>query len=334
MFQASCAEPPSKTELSRVHQKIREAFITPNPECNARLQYLNKKPGKMIRPLLFLLSYSLFANLEKEENLKSYSTVSSNLHLAAAVELIHMASLVHDDIIDDGTLRRGQPSLHLLTGKKKATLIGDFLMAQAFKLIIKHAPRKIPELMSRTTRNMCEGEAEQLERAFDFSLTENDYYRLNYKKTSCLLEACCEAGAIKTGISDKNLREALKLFGRNLGYAFQITDDIQDFTLETRDLGKPAGADLNQGIITLPLIYMVKRYGKRPLGQWVAGSDDKKKREKLTQLARESGALEYSREEVKRITREAGRSLQVFPPSSSRQQLFLLLFRLEKRVSR
>jgi len=314
------------TLLNQIHWKIHEALYSNNPEVYTLLRYLNRTKGKMVRPLLLLLCYRLSQN-------KKYEIPSSLLNIAAAIELIHAASLIHDDIIDQGILRRGQAALHIVAGEKKATLIGDILIANAFKLIQQNSTKEVLELMINTTRLMCEGETKQIERAYDYSLTVNDYYQINYKKTSCLLEACCLVGSITAGNCQQGRISALKQFGKNLGYAFQISDDILDITSTSNKMGKPEGSDLQKGLLTLPLIIMIKNYGWENISELLKKPCTKEQQAKILQIAEKSGALQYSRDQVEKLCNEAAQSLYLFPPSTARDHLFHMLYTLKERVS-
>jgi heptaprenyl diphosphate synthase len=178
------------------------------------------------------------------------------IDIAAAAELIHTASLIHDDIIDQADTRRGVSTLNSIQGNHTAVLAGDFLFATAFGLL---ANCRCPGALTALTgaiRDMCQAEIEQKETRFHFSVTENAYLSRIEKKTASLLAACCYAGA-QAGDHVHETVASLAAYGRNLGLCFQITDDLLDFTGDSATLGKPAGSDLAQGILTLPVIYLL-----------------------------------------------------------------------------
>ncbi len=333
---------PHVPELKLVQKRIENTLPRDTSPVKHLANYFKKSQGKMIRPLLVLLSYRLAAKKSGSTFKPGPACYPGNgspvltppLDLAAAVELIHLASLVHDDIIDEGTMRRGQTSLHLLVGKPKAAKAGDLLMAKAFQLLC-HYPPEINLLFSRTTRMMCEGEAEQLERVNDFRLTREEYYQLNYKKTSCLLEACCISGIKSNACRGKEYLNALSIYGKYIGYAYQIIDDILDFTATPGEIGKQPGIDLSQGIITLPLIYLLQNYSLshiEPLLRTDNQKDNKEKQIKLNKMVVESGALKHSINEAHTLCRKANRALNQLPRSASREQLRQVLRLLENKL--
>ena len=201
--------------------------------------------GKRLRPLLVLLSGG-FKGVDRE-----------SLHrTAAAVELIHTASLIHDDVIDGAKERRGKPSLNALYGNCPAVLTGDYFFARAFELVALCQNYQLIQLFSSAIGTMCEGEIEQSRNTFNHALSEEQYLRCAYGKTAVLLEACCAAGALLSRLPGNEV-EQLKQYGRKLGLAFQITDDLLDIWGNPICTGKPTGSDLREGTITLPLIYLL-----------------------------------------------------------------------------
>jgi heptaprenyl diphosphate synthase len=209
--------------------------------------------GKRLRPLLVLLS-----------GCKMDGDRDALRHTAAAVELIHTASLLHDDVIDGAQKRRGDPSLNALYGNSPAVLAGDYFFARAFELVALCKNYDLIRLFTAAISTMCEGEIEQSNNAFNCNTSEAQYLRCAYSKTAVLLEACCEAGALLAKL-DPHAVQQLKHYGRNLGMAFQITDDLLDIWGNPACTGKPTGSDLQDGTITLPLIYLLedRRWGAR-----------------------------------------------------------------------
>ncbi len=201
--------------------------------------------GKRLRPLLAILCSGI-----------DDPTYQPLIDLAAAAELIHTASLIHDDIIDQAATRRDVPTLNYLRGNHTAVLAGDFLFATAFGLLERSHCSGVLTLMTDAIRDMCQAEIEQKDTLFHFSVTEEMYLSRIEKKTASLLAACCSAGALAGGLAPDAV-SSLAAYGRNLGLCFQITDDLLDFTGDSDTLGKPAGSDLAQGILTLPVIYLL-----------------------------------------------------------------------------
>jgi len=237
----------------KVTERLQEVLYCGSPEVDRILSYLLDNSGKMLRPRMVYLSGSLYPN-----------DGESLTDIAAAVELIHMASLVHDDIIDNSQLRRGKPSANQRWGNQVSVLTGDFLFASAFNLISRCRQPLIMDNLTDTIKIMCSGEIKQMGMLFDLNLSENDYYDKTYRKTACLFASSCKVGAMLSQASEKEIM-TLEQFGLNLGYAYQIIDDVLDFVSDSSLLGKPVASDLRQGNITLPVILALKdgRYGEK-----------------------------------------------------------------------
>ena len=203
--------------------------------------------GKRLRPLLLVLSAKLCGYHEGYAK-----TVSS------ALEYLHAATLLHDDIVDDAVLRRGKTVAHSVYGNAITVLVGDFLLARALAICADSGKIRVIHIISNLTENMSTGEVHQLMRKGDVSLTEDEYLEVIRRKTAVLFQAACTISAV---ISDapKEKETALTNFGYNLGIAFQMTDDLFDYTMDTADLGKQVGADLREGKLTLPVIYALKQ---------------------------------------------------------------------------
>lgn len=234
-------------EMTLVEASIRDTF-----ESRARVigelgHHLLASGGKRLRPALVLLAAELCGY-----------TGPRRIELAAALELLHSATLVHDDIVDLADVRRGRPSANAIWGNRRAVLAGDFFYARASSIIVEDGDLEIVEAYSRTIRLMAEGELLQLERSFDVDLTESDYYDVIDRKSATLLSNCCEVGALLGGVT-RNERNRICEYGRQLGLAFQLRDDCLDYDAALAELGKEPFADLREGKITLPLILTLKR---------------------------------------------------------------------------
>ena len=203
--------------------------------------------GKRLRPALLLLAAELCGY-----------TGPRRIQIAAAIELLHTATLLHDDVVDTADLRRGRPSANALWGNRRAVLAGDFFYARASAMIVEDGNLEILEIFSRTIRLMAEGELLQLERSFDANVSEAHYYDVIDRKSAALLAAACEAGAILSGVTRAE-RRSLAVFGRDLGLAFQLKDDALDYDSGAATLGKEPYADLREGKVTLPLLLTLKR---------------------------------------------------------------------------
>ncbi len=233
-------------ELQEVNDTLLAA-VSQNSSITAQIgNHLVDSGGKRIRPLLTIISGSCLRG-----NKAKLVTAGS------AIELIHMASLVHDDIIDKAHLRRGRPSVNAKWGEKSAVLMGDYLFAKAFHLLAKENLIETLQLVVVAIQEMCDGELTQAKYIFNPQQTVQDYYSRIYQKTALLIATCCQAGGIISQGTEEEVA-ALYQYGLHLGYAFQIADDLLDFTGSEQELGKPVGSDLAQGNITLPVLLLMK----------------------------------------------------------------------------
>src|SRR4051794_32960431 len=209
-------------------------------------RYLSRNGGKRLRPILLLLSARTVGDV-----------TPGAIHLGAVVEMIHTATLVHDDIIDVAETRRGKPSTNVLFGNHTSVLAGDWLYMQAFQIAVRERNFHVLDILISLTQMMVEGELLQLERIGKIDVSEADYMELIDRKTASLFSACARLGAIVAG-ADERVESRLGEYAWNLGIAFQLTDDILDFTARETTLGKPVGNDLREGKVTLPLIYALE----------------------------------------------------------------------------
>jgi octaprenyl-diphosphate synthase len=203
--------------------------------------------GKRLRPMLVLLSADFCGY-----------TGPRRIQLGAALELIHTATLLHDDVVDLADLRRGRPSVNAIWGNRRAVLAGDFFYARASAMIVEDGSIEILEIFTRAIRMMAEGELLQLQRSFDSEVSESHYYDVIERKSAVLLSAACEIGAVLGGVTRAEVRQVAE-FGTQLGVAFQVRDDVLDYQADAEALGKPQCADLREGKVTLPLLLTLKR---------------------------------------------------------------------------
>ncbi len=225
---------------------MRQVLQTNSLQIDNVIDYLLQTSGKMLRPRLVHLTASLNPHDEKIV-----------CDVAVAVELIHLASLIHDDVIDNSYTRRGKESLNSVWGNQISVLTGDYLFATSFNLINRHNLPLILENITETIQIMCSGEIKQLSMLYDFNIGEEDYYDKTYRKTACLFASSCKVGALASNMSVHEV-SLLEQYGLCIGYAYQIIDDILDFSSDTALLGKTTGHDLIQGNITLPVIIALK----------------------------------------------------------------------------
>jgi len=233
-------------ELAEVEKHITAESVASVDAVTAINQYLQSSGGKRLRPTLLLISAKLVGEAGP-----------SAIHLGAVVEMLHAATLVHDDVIDGAQTRRGRPSTNIKWGNHTCVLAGDWLYMQAFQIALRERSFQILDLLISLTQMMVEGELLQLERIGKIGITEADCMELVDRKTACLFSVCARLGAIAGGATP-DAQEKLGEYAWNLGMAFQLVDDVLDFTAREKTLGKPVGGDLREGKVTLPLVYALE----------------------------------------------------------------------------
>jgi octaprenyl-diphosphate synthase len=229
--------------IESINQTIEGLLIEDEQFLSQVGLYTFKGGGKRLRPLVYCLSYAALGRKTDEASLK----------LSTAFEFFHMASLMHDDIVDQAISRRGQKAAHLAFGIPEATLAGDYLLTVGAKLALLSRNLEVMDIMVRVLRELTLGEIRELQCRQKVEMTKEEYMEVIYSKTAVLMEASCQTAAVMAQASDKQV-EGLTSFGRKIGLAFQITDDILDYTSREADIGKPVGKDLAEGKITLPFI--------------------------------------------------------------------------------
>jgi octaprenyl-diphosphate synthase len=271
--------------------------------------YLRASGGKRVRPALTILSNYAVGGDGARYN---------SIRVAAVMEFLHTATLVHDDIIDNAETRRNRPSVNSRFGNQTAVLMGDWLYMSAFETSLAERSLPILDILTAATRKMTEGELLQLTLLGRTDITEEEYLVILQHKTAYLFSACCEIGAIMGG-ADAARQAALREYGMNLGTAFQLVDDLLDFTASDETLGKPAGVDLLEGKLTLPLIYLLESdHEARVAVQAVMreGSYRKATRESLLERVESAGALDRARERASHYAETARDALSALPSSN------------------
>lgn len=238
-----------KTELALIEKEFERQANSNIQVINYLGDYLQKSGGKRVRPALNILSNYAVGGNGKAEN---------SIRIATVMEFLHTATLVHDDIIDNSDMRRSRASVNARFGNQASVLMGDWLYMSAFETSLQERSLEILDILTFVTRKMTEGELIQLTTLGRSDISETEYFDILQRKTAYLFSACCEIGAIVGGATAGE-RKALKDYGMNLGTAFQLADDVLDFTAEKEVLGKASGADLLEGKLTLPLILLVKK---------------------------------------------------------------------------
>ena len=303
---------PVEDDLDAFQTYFREAMRADHTLLDKITQYVLWQKGKRIRPLLVLLSAKACAG-----------QASDSTHRAAAlVELLHTATLVHDDVVDDAEKRRGVFSINALWKNKIGVLMGDFLLSRGLLLSLDHDDYTILHTLSDAVRRMSEGELLQIEKSRLLDIDEETYFRIISDKTASLISACTKSGAVSVS-EDEGLVERMHQFGETLGLAFQIRDDLFDFSAQ--ESGKPIGIDLQEKKMTLPLIVALRdasRSDRKRILKLV--DEDDKSHDELRTIAtfvRERGGIEYARSRMEEFTEEAKSHLAALPPSDARASL-------------
>lgn len=307
IYQMPIFELQALPELKQVEARLRE-LSSGNDSWTPHFGASVARGGKRLRPALVLLCGSFFPTAKSEL-----------VDVATAVELIHAASLVHDDVIDQAESRRGQPTISARWGVHQAVLYGDFLFARSFSLLTKHGFAGILENMTRAISLMCEGEIEQFARRYDCSITETDSMSYIHKKTAYFLSACCLAGAEASGM-DQAQRKMLASFGLQLGYAFQLTDDLLDFCGSEKVTGKPVLHDMLEGYLTLPVIKLLQHPHYGPYVREIIQKRDfsPEKVQYISGALDECGILGEVRQKARTLVLRAKQNLQGLPRKPAR----------------
>lgn len=317
-----------RDDMALVEQEIAAqscAAIEPIAEISS---YLREGGGKRLRPALLLLSAGA----------AGYRG-SSVIHLGAVVELIHSATLVHDDVIDDANTRRGRPSANARWGNHMSVLAGDWLYMQSFEMALRERNFAVLDILIDLTQNMVEGELLQLTRLGQIDLSQADATELSYRKTACLFSGCARLGAV-LGQQPKHIEESMAEYGRSAGLAFQLVDDLLDFTASPEQLGKPVLSDLKEGKVTLPLIFALDRDGgnggQRFNGDGNGHASEARqlvatvlqergfrtvRPEQITDLVRATGALDRSRKLAREYAIRAKNCLSGLPDTEYRRAM-------------
>ncbi|MTI81986.1 MAG: heptaprenyl diphosphate synthase [Firmicutes bacterium] len=300
-------------DLQKVEEELADVVQHNNPLLNETSSHLLHAGGKRLRPAFALLSGKFY----------NYN-FNSVLPLAVALELIHMASLVHDDVVDSAITRRGTPTVKSKWGNRVSMHTGDLVFAKSLLMISKYEDKPlIAKVLSRTSVKMCEGEIQQLSSAYESGQTLKDYLYRVHRKTALLIAASCQLGAVACG-APREIYMPLRRYGHRLGVAFQIIDDILDMVADQRKLGKPIGGDLRQGIVTLPVIYALKNSPKKETLISLVENKNKTEEEvhQAIELIRECGGIEHSNKIVDKYIYKAKEELKQLPEVQAKKTLY------------
>jgi len=277
-------------------------------------QYIINSGGKRIRPLLLLLC-------ARATNYKG----DYHYSMAVVIELIHTATLLHDDVVDGSSTRRGQETANELWGNAPSVLVGDFLYSRAFEIMVEPNSMQIMKILSKATNQISEGEVLQLLNIKNANVSQSEYFEVIERKTACLFKAACQIAGILSE-SDKDIINALGSFGMHLGNAFQIIDDTLDYESNSSVIGKEVGDDLSEGKVTLPMIYaleITKGSEKETLSNAITNADSSNI-DNIVNILLSVNAFEYSRKVAKNESNLALKSLEIIPNSEYRSALKLL----------
>lgn len=305
-----------KQDLKDVEQEFRKNLDSEVPLIKKVGEYILNNGGKRLRPSLLLLCAKLC----------SYQG-NRHIPLAAVVEFIHTATLLHDDVVDNASLRRGKAAANTLWGSGASILVGDFLFSKSFCLTVDNGDLNVLKVLSKTTTRMAEGEVLQLLKGSDIETTENDYMAVVTNKTASLISAACRIGAI-LGKAFSEREEALAKYGMDLGIAFQLVDDCLDYTSNNEELGKTVGNDLREGKITLPLICAMKNAAaseKNILLDAIEAKDtDDSGLLSAVELINKYKGIEYTLNKARLHVENAKACLNIFEPNIERAALMAL----------
>ncbi len=312
---------PIEKELEIFEKKFREAMKSRVPLLDRITYYIIQRKGKQMRPMFVLLSAKLHGDVTD----KSYAA-------ASLVELLHTATLVHDDVVDDAYMRRGFFSINALWKNKIAVLVGDYLLSRGLLISLEKEYFDLLKIFSQAVKEMSEGELLQIEKARRLDIEENIYFEIIRQKTASLIASACASGAASV-IRDKEGIEKMRLFGEKIGMAFQIKDDLFDYG--DADIGKPRGIDIKERKMTLPLIYALS---KAPSSEkrWIINvfknhNKDQKKVKEVLQYVKQSGGMEYSVSKMSSYKEEAFAILHSCPQNPARESLEQLVqFTIER----
>lgn len=298
-------------------KKFRLAMSSKVALLNRITHYIVNRKGKQMRPMFVFLVAKMVSNGE---------VVDRTYRGASVIELIHTATLVHDDVVDDSNQRRGFFSINALWKNKIAVLIGDFLLSKGLLLSIDNGDFDLLKIISVAVREMSEGELLQIEKARKLDITEDVYYEIIRQKTATLIAACCSLGAASVK-PDSEYVELMRKFGELIGMAFQIKDDLFDYG--TKSIGKPVGIDIKEQKMTLPLIHVLNTCNKKDK-RWLINSvknhnKDKKRVNEVIEFVKNNGGLEYAVSKMKVFQSEAMQILNKFPDSEYKSSLELMV---------
>jgi len=308
---------PIKQEMDLFEEKFKESMVSKVPLLNRITHYIVRRKGKQMRPMFVFLVAKMVSNGDFNE--RTYRG-------ASVIELIHTATLVHDDVVDDSNRRRGFFSLNALWKNKIAVLVGDYLLSKGLLLSIDNDDFDLLKLISIAVREMSEGELLQIEKARKLDITEAVYFDIIRQKTATLIAACTGIGAASVGAKQEEI-DLMRQFGELIGIAFQIKDDLFDYTDDK--IGKPTGIDIKEQKMTLPLIYALNNCSEKDK-RWLINSvknhnKDKKRVKEVIAFVKQHGGIEYTTSKMNDYQAKALEILNKYPNSPYKDSLILMM---------
>ena len=303
---------PIREEMESFEKKFKAAMSTKVPLLDKITYYIVKRKGKQLRPMLVFLSARLFAPIEE-----------STYRAASLVELMHTATLVHDDVVDDANMRRGFFSINALWKNKIAVLVGDFLLSKSLLLSVDHNEYRLLQIVSNAVKEMSEGELLQIQKARKLDIKEPIYFDIIRQKTASLIASCCESGAASVKTDEAHVKK-MHQFGEWIGMAFQIKDDLFDYQ-HSNKTGKPTGIDIKEQKMTLPLIYALQhadKKNKRFIINTVKNHNNNPARvREVVDYVNQSGGIEYAHEKMMEYRNKALALLDDFEDGEAKEAL-------------
>jgi len=305
---------PISEELALVEEQLIQSIDTDLVILDKAATHLIKAGGKRLRPAFVLLTAKLFSD-----------SIQQAIPLAVALELVHMASLVHDDVIDNSELRRGQPTVKSKWGNRVSLYTGNYVLAKSLCQVAVYQRSDILEVLANASMGICEGEIKQMQSCYNINQGLKDYLRRIERKTALLIAVSCQLGAMISNCTNAEIT-ALKRYGYYLGMAFQVTDDILDFVASEEILGKPVGSDIRQGVITLPAIYALKHGAHRQeLGQMLSSpAACCNHADEIIELITETDGIDYAYYVSNKFAEKAIQQLEKLPDMSGKDSLLAI----------
>ena len=302
---------PIINEMDDFRSMLRSSISSDNILIDKVVNYILKRKGKQIRPLFVFLSAGLSG------------TISNSTYRAAIlIEILHTATLIHDDVVDESNYRRGFFSVNALWKSKYSVLIGDYLLSKGLELSVNNNDFKFLGILSETVKNMSEGEITQLKKSKTLNINEKDYFKIINQKTASLFSSCCEMGSLSSGANKKNIL-LMREFGSLVGQAFQIRDDL--FGYLSHDIGKPSLNDFKQRKMTLPLIYALSKSNSFEKREILKNVKDFKSVEKIISFVKEKNGIAYSENKMNAMIIKSKKILNSFPDSVYKESINNLL---------